>query len=587
MVFALSLVMLQTAVSFKQDLAQSVALWKAFEMPIPPDSALPEVSQDEKHKALLLLGMVERRKDGSYTLFSSVRTSNSALDGYSLSPWKIDKPLPRGFTVDSFELIHPNIFPENLVITTAVQCACIGHEKFAESLLSHMNPSDVRYDDEDYTWIGSPIDKSLTARTAFTIYVSYLNSLADGSIDRREILQKLIKLQKLHLIKKGPHHHLEPRTWGIEDHIKELQATLHQPNPKGDEIQAAVNELVNLEYPAGNILEWNDKPDDPILQKILSFRDRAIPYLANELDQPRLTRILVRSTGNNVTSIVPVSFVAQILIHSLAGDEVSIRGISQKKTVLDWYRAKNHGDMKTYLLSSLIEPIYRGYDYTSVGFRRLIYDYPDSLPQAIDKLRKYKVQCSFAFDDISKSKLPRDKKVSLILLGAKDNNLLSFTNTASALRRVDTNEADKLLLRFIQRIPKHFDLDWAEVAGYLFVATNPAVWQEFDNRIQAAEPDMKLALINAMSKIFAYNPKQPVSDESFRFLSRYFDDSTTLQTKNGKDYFRYWTFSKEPTLGEMALITAARLKNIEMPPRTTEKKEWWSELRKRVKRELN
>ncbi len=320
MVIALSLVMLQTAVPFKQDLAQSVALWKAFKMPIPPVSALPEISQHDEYKALILFGIVERRSDRTYTLFASTRTSNSVLNGYKPSPWKFDKPLPKGFTVDSFDLINPNAFPENLVITTAVQCACIGHEQFAESLLSQVNPMDVRYDDEDYTWIGSPIDKSLRARTTFTIYVSCLNSIVDGSVDRREILQKLIKLQKLHLIKKGPHHHLDPRTWGIEDHIKELQATLHQPDPKGDEIQAAVNDLINLGDRNVNSFE-NGKFDDPILRKILSFGDRAIPYLKNELSRPRMTRIRVLSSGNNVTAIVPVSVVAKALIQHLMGSQ--------------------------------------------------------------------------------------------------------------------------------------------------------------------------------------------------------------------------------------------------------------------------
>ncbi len=316
MTAALALAIFLQPDSVKADIDLAVRLWKEFKMPIPPRTALPKIDFQKKDNALIIYGMVDFRTSQDYVFFSGTRKSTNAINGYSKELWHVDQPLPSSAESYSGNTIQENgRFPESAITSTAVQCACIGLEPIARQIVDLNKSQNQPYDSNIEPWTGAPINNSLAAHTAFLIYLGCLNAILDGSIDRKEILDRLNRLERHHLIKVGPPHPLKPGRWGIKDRITELRATLNQPKAEGNPIQKAVNELINLR------LKDSFKADlrkEPICLKILGFGKDAVPYLREELKHSRLTRTLIPTLGNNLTQIMSVKSIAERLIKELS-----------------------------------------------------------------------------------------------------------------------------------------------------------------------------------------------------------------------------------------------------------------------------
>ncbi|MEI7985989.1 MAG: hypothetical protein WCI55_10200 [Armatimonadota bacterium] len=597
MTAALALAVILQTDPVKADIDLAVRLWKEFKMPIPPSTALPKMSIDEKGKALFLFGMVDYRGGGNYglytgshyTLYAGSQTSKDALDGYEINSWDLKKPLPIGYRVASYNLIRTNgRFHESTMVSTAVQCACLGNENVARMFLSNSAKTLLGYpfDNEIEPWTGAPLNNSLAAHTAFLIYLGCLNAIIDGPIDRRAILEKLIALEKYHLIKKGPGSPFSNEKWDLRDRIKDLQATVNQPSANGNPIQAAVNDLINeTKFPSTSPYD-NRFELIPRCKQILSYGMKAVPYLAAEIDQPRLTRVMSLNFGNGLTRIVPVKAFAVGLIRKLSTDELSNRGIDKKDVVLAWYKGKTSGKMGNYLLSSLIEPIWQANDYNSTGFKMMIRDYPELLPVAIEQLRTAKVDAEWGYYDIASSKLSKKSKLKLLLQASRGSDFLSLKNTVGPLRQVDVNEADNLLTRFVRTTPSQLDSERVDISEYMLDTNSPAIWKEFRFKVKLASPEMRMLLLGSMNRPFDTEAKQPVPRAAIVLLHEYFDDSSVPPLWKGNKKHEKWFpwFDQAPTFGEVALESAARLMGLIGKGKPTP--DQWRQFREKIEVDL-
>jgi len=597
MMAALALAVILQTDPVKADIDLAVRLWKEFKMPIPPSTALPKMSIDEKGKALFLFGMVDYRGGGNYglytgshyTLYAGSQTSKDALDGYEINSWDLKKPLPIGYRVASYNLIRTNgRFHESTMVSTAVQCACLGNENVARMFLSNSAKTLLGYpfDNEIEPWTGAPLNNSLAAHTAFLIYLGCLNAIIDGPIDRRAILEKLIALEKYHLIKKGPGSPFSNEKWDLRDRIKDLQATVNQPSANGNPIQAAVNDLINeTKFPSTSPYD-NRFELIPRCKQILSYGMKAVPYLAAEIDQPRLTRVMSLNFGNGLTRIVPVKAFAVGLIRKLSTDELSNRGIDKKDVVLAWYKGKTSGKMGNYLLSSLIEPIWQANDYNSSGWLKLIRDYPELLPAGIEKLRAAKVDADWGFVDLAKSKLSKKRKLKLLMQASRGTDFLSLKNTVAALRAVDPESADTLLARFVRASPVQFDDARASISRYMLDTNNPTIWKEFTAKVRLALPVMRIELLSNLFRPFDTEAKEPVPKAAIQLLHDYFDDATVPSEWTGNEKYKksFMWYDHAPTFGEVALESAARLKGLIGKGKPT--RDQWRQFREKIEVDL-
>lgn len=587
MTAALALAIFLQPDSVKADIDLAVRLWKEFKMPIPARTALPKIDLSEKEKALIIYGMVDFRTSQDYVFFSGTRKSTNAINGYSKELWRADQPLPASVKSYSANVIDGNSrFPESAITSTAVQCACIGLEPIARQIVDLNKSQNQPYNSNIEPWTGAPINDSLSAHTAFLIYMGFLNAIIEGSMDRQEILRRLIALEKYHLLTKGPGAMFSGGKWDISDRISDLRATIIQPSAKGNPIQAAVNDLINeTKFPSTSPYD-NRFELIPRCKRILSFGMKAVPYLAAEVDKPRLTRAMNVSMGNGLTCIIPVRAIAVGLIRKLSTDELSERGIDKKEVILAWYKGKTSGKMGNYLLYSLIEPIWKANDYNTSGFKMMIRDYPKLLPAGIEKLRVAKVDAEWGYYDIASSKLTKNRKLKLLLQASRGSDFLSLKNTVGPLRQVEEKEADNLLTRFVRTTPSQLDSERVDISEYMLDTNSPAIWKEFRSKVKLASPEMRMLLLGSMNRPFDTEAKQPVPRAAILLLHEYFDETTIPPDWIGNEKYKksFMWYDHAPTFGEVALESAARLKGLIGKGKPTP--DQWRQFREKIEMDL-
>ena len=588
MVLAALLGIAVQARSVLADIDLAVKLWREFDMPIPPKDADLIISQWPRTKdtksTTLFYGYLEKGTRGTAALYSGGYRSPGGMDGYDTITWDLSKPLPISEAMMSTgQGSAKGPFHESAITSVAVQSAVLGHRQVAESIVVLEKATRQKhyyggsFDSNPEPWLGATIDDSLASNTAFLISVHLLNEALNQKIDRREILRKMIALEKYHLLTNGPKHHLGGMSWGIKDHIKELSDTVNLPNAAGDEIQKTINSLVDLNISTSPYFEFKKTP---IGQKILKFGQKAVPHLARELDKHRLTRSHVISTGNDLTGIIPVSSIAIDLLRELLKDEMSSRAVESKDAVLVWCQAKKSGKWDNFLLSTLIEPIYQANDVSYDSFKKIIMEHPYLLKRAIEKMNKAKVEAEWEYDLLADSKLSKKTKLELFRLAAEGDTILGLKGTSRPLRRVDPNAADELLLRVAKKIPAAFDLNHVTATAYFWETENPHVWDALHKSIEGSEIEMKLMLLDEVRTSPYREIPQKANWQAVHLLTRFFSDETHASAAFYKKHMPWMTGL--PSVGRIALRSAAidtkmisaREKNIS--------EETWQKVRKEL-----
>ena len=182
-----------------------------------------------------------------------------------------------------------------------------------------------------YHWLGGPANKSVSAQTAYLIYVHSVNQYLEPGSNVKLIYHRLKSLEDLDLVGKGP-----PDFWGggyrnMHDFMKEFKATAFAKVKGESKAEQAVLDL--------SMMENMDYENDPHVLKVCEFGLKALPYLANEVEDIRLTKCFIPDFGKNPDMILPVNYVAKILVSKLTGSEIGWDKMT-KHEVLNWYR--NH-----------------------------------------------------------------------------------------------------------------------------------------------------------------------------------------------------------------------------------------------------
>lgn len=576
MVAGVAFALLVKQASIQADIQLAMKLWLEFDMPIPSPSA--KLYLENSNGRLVFYGYAEGDKKKGLA-YAGAQSQAGGFSGYSLKEWDTKKPISSFASPYSYNIVCPNGFQESTIVSVAVQSALLANFALAESIVERESKDLVipywgAWGSKPEPWVGTPKDASLAANTAFLIYSNLLNQAADPSSDRQMILRKFIDLEKYHLITKGPPHHLGGGQWGIEDRIKEFSATVNLPSDKNSEIQKAVNQLVDLRRHEDFEIEKT-----PLGKKILSFGIAAIPALANELDQPRLTRILNLSMGNDLTQIIPTKYFVWTLIQSIAGKELSSRRAHEKQSVLNWYKAKTSGQWDSYLLSTVVDRYSNFIDSDSSSFSLILNHHPHLLKEAIIKLRNAGADAGWDYAKLADSSLPQAQKKELLIEASKGDNLANFTSSIDALRQVDEKEAEKLLLRFISLIPQRFDRKFSAVSKQLLFSESPEVWTAFETAFNKAGIDMKMHLVQGLRN----SPKADQSPNPYamRFLVHLFSDGSKASSEY---YDEQMNWAKGQTLGQTALRIAAIASN-HLKPEMSLTDELLLNLRKKIEAE--
>ncbi len=115
----------------------------------------------------------------------------------------------------------------------------------------------------------------------------------------------------------------------MHDFMKQFKATALAKSKGGSEAEQVVLDLSQM--------ETSDFENDPHMLKVCKFGINALPYLAAEIESERLTKCFVPSYGKNQEMIVPVNYVAKILVGKLSGFSMGLDKMT-KNEVLNLYR---------------------------------------------------------------------------------------------------------------------------------------------------------------------------------------------------------------------------------------------------------
>src|SRR5207247_6948735 len=229
--------------------------------------------------------------------------------------------------------------------------------------------------------------------------------------------------------------------------LRSLDAALLARKAKPGSIAALIDDLVDcrLDYVRG---QWHTEPS---YQKILLLGFDAVPELLEHLDDDRLTRTRQPAMGNNRGYHYRVRDVVSDLLRRLAAADPGETTDFRKW----WASAQKIGEEK-YLVDHVFRSQPDAKEPNAHQLWIIAEKYPWRLPEIYKTLldRRPEWWNWSVAEAIGRSKLPRSKKVELLVSGGKQKNLHHRYAALQQLKDLDKEASIKILSDTLDHLPE-------------------------------------------------------------------------------------------------------------------------------------
>jgi hypothetical protein len=325
--------------------------------------------------------------------------------------------------------------------------------------------------------------------------------------------------------------------------IRDLELTLAPRKSKPGTVEFLIDDLTDYWNGSHGFLksvgtpaaEW-ERGEEAYL-KLAEIGFDAVPALLEHLKDPRFTRYKTNPDFTDPRQrdfAVRVGHVTSWLLYDLSGGQVGYEAESNSMTdpkdAREWWeRAQKFGEEKWLMNLVLPNQPYDGEKFIEAGgtpyraiARALGAKYPTRLAEAYQQVlhERTPVESGVLTRAIVLSKLPRERKLSLLEEGAKHKEFAHRTAALDALADLDTPTFHKHLIATIKSHPEE-DLD-----GLVRRTDDPACWDALTAVAKRAPVQHRLTIIDRMR--WATTPEQDKKTrrERLRFLVGFLTDET-------------------------------------------------------------
>jgi hypothetical protein len=250
--------------------------------------------------------------------------------------------------------------------------------------------------DSPAPWLGVPVNGSLEAETAFYVYGQLVDQYLDMAPAGR-ILSQLEDLNRRKLIgRASPGFSARGKGRGLDDFIADLKVTIRLSGAKAGTVQAAVENLENLQVSG---FEPSGRRGFPIMppqyRQVMAFGLDAIEPLVKEMDGTKLTRTFLGGVMMRQSQVMPVRYFAEDLILKIAKGDLGDQedGPLPKALVLKWLEVKRKGKVEEWLMANLVMRDSEIGNYPNYrSFNALVKAHPHLLNKAIKVARAAKIE---------------------------------------------------------------------------------------------------------------------------------------------------------------------------------------------------
>ena len=571
-----------------------IASYREMGLPLPPEDAPLVRFEGGTTRAF---GDEARKMHQLGFLLKKATDKNSAVLLVGTRTFEIEEPFtvirPEKAEPDSVEAAWGNPFAANAAFAISIQLRARGFEKVAQAL----QDASLKLEAGDSY---SPFRQAanLPPKTALAVlaWTHWMNEITRPGIDRAPIAKRMKTLIAVEpALNTDAHRSL----------LRSLETAIVPGKAAPGSAEALIDSLVDLDDEHGGT--GRDEPD-PRYLKLALLGFEAVPALIEHLDDDRLTRSVKAGFNNFPTWHLRVGQVVSELFQEIAADQLGGdwlkkqkgQGIDRGTAQAWWDRAKPLGE-ETYLTSHVLpQDDKRGYPYL-LALQIIAAKYPARLPEVFTTVREKRpdIQIWYVAKAVTKSALPRERKLELFLHAADDTNLEHRRAAYWELKNLDEKAFVDRLVKTLDALPStpqepYWHCREATFANLVMQTNDPRAWQALLAAAKRADVWLRMQYLNPMDYD---NTDAGQRRQRLQFLAQFLDDTEVRQAPDRDGVpdmkskfsgpFAGFVFKRLEVRDYAAMEIAAILKQPEYPHSGSAwSAEQWTAFREQVKTAL-
>lgn len=482
----------------------------------------------------------------------------SRPDGWDL---RVEEVPPEPAAVEGLELDEEN------GLFQAIQCHARGWDALANYLLKASQSN------------GTVSPRNRILRRAWGYWVA--------ALVRPEVDRVLMAKQLHNLLDEDQSLSTEQNRQFLQD----LQAAIVPSRARPGSVEALIDDLVNYNSNTGTMMVG--EPGERYW-RIARLGFEAVPALIEHLDDRRLTRAMMTGFNNFPSWNLRVRDVVSDLLEGLAGGLINRNWLKRqqgypvaKADAQAWWAIARKTGEEQYILKYVLEAAPS--DNPNPHFLAVIKaKYPKRLVELYRIiLDKHPELDSWSLADaVRTSELPNKHKLELLRVGAVHKNYRHKFTALSAMRELDREQYNSLLLDAVTGLPtdvpgEYWKCPEATMAQLVPYSADPRVWSALEAAARRASVGLRLELLNKLG----YVHPDPRPKDHLRLLIAFLDDKDLRQRGSNKKFegpcagFNY----EKIEVRDYAAQDIAWLVGIESEVNGDRTLAQWEELRKKAR----
>ncbi len=379
----------------------------------------------------------------------------------------------------------------------AVQCRARGWDQLAAELY-HRGWAAIRQN-------GEPIDLiEILREDAFEMWIQ---KLTDRDSNRKETLRRLEELL-------AKHERL--RTSANRKLLKHLKATVqYKRTAKPGSAVALIDDLTDYWTASEDASTWTGVES---YGKLVEMGFDAVPALIDHMDDERFSR-----SPSHIGSFPPsVGNLCRQILTTIAGDHIRfVQGVGAEQARQWFSEAKKLGEERWLVENEVVSVLAK--------------KYPNRIPSIYQEMLKTPVAASNDYvGSLIASKLPRERKIALLLEGVATDHISHQLHALSGLRVMDKKLFVKHLLLTLGSIESRqiagknyfWDIptESSTLIDFVVESNDPHCWDALAAIARRANFELRTSIISDVGYVVPPDKKDPAHRERIRFLLQFLDD---------------------------------------------------------------
>ena len=315
--------------------------------------------------------------------------------------------------------------------------------------------------------------------------------------------------------------------------LHSLELALVPGRAKPGSIEALIDGLVEMDIHSDStpFEYW-----DPRQLQLLDQGFEKVPQLIEHLNDERMTRGMVP-----IMEVVS-DLLKQLSCEALVGDRQGDESVTPNAARTWWTKAQEIGE-EQYMLNHVFSAAESGTTMKPVALRLIAKKYPKHLPDLHRKaIGMDNLHASPDFmQAITDGEIPKQEKLELVTAWAGHRNLKHRYYGLAALRSLDPEQYERLLIAALSEIPDDPSEEyWASVERHSieFAANtgSAAVWTALEKVLKRCSLGLRMEAIEDLGTVAKQVSDSQIRRRCLLEIAKYLDDAAIRDQKSSKKY---------------------------------------------------